>query len=73
MLKILTEDKAMVERLRPDLLPAEYSVRADLPQVAFRCGGGVGAPMPLSAYQLHVLASTLPPPQRHCSPCDAMR
>ena len=28
----------MVERLRPDLLPREYSVRADLPQIAFRWG-----------------------------------
>lgn len=36
MIKILSEDKAMVERLRYDQLPAEYSVRADLPQVAFR-------------------------------------
>ncbi|KAL6774148.1 hypothetical protein ACKKBG_A23935 [Auxenochlorella protothecoides x Auxenochlorella symbiontica] len=36
MRKILSEDKAMVEQLRYDLLPAEYSVRADLPQVAFR-------------------------------------
>lgn len=36
MIKIQTEDKAMVEKLRYDLLPAEYSVRADLPQIAFR-------------------------------------
>lgn len=36
MLKILGEDKEMVEMLRPDLLQHEYSVRADLPQVAFR-------------------------------------
>lgn len=36
MIKILSEDKAMVEKLRYDQLPAEYSVRADLPQVAFR-------------------------------------
>lgn len=35
-MKILSEDKAMVERLRPDLLVREFSVRADLPQVAFR-------------------------------------
>ena len=38
MLKILGEDKVMVEKLRPDLLPQEYSVRADLPQIHFRCG-----------------------------------
>lgn len=31
-----TEDKAMVEQLKYDQLPAEYSVRADLPQVMFR-------------------------------------
>jgi len=36
MKKILSEDKAMVEQLRYAQLPAEYSVRADLPQVAFR-------------------------------------
>lgn len=36
MLRILGEDKEMVERLRPELLGQEYSVRADLPQVAFR-------------------------------------
>lgn len=36
MIKIQLEDKAMVEQLRYDQLPAEYSVRADLPQVAFR-------------------------------------
>ena len=36
MLRILGEDKVMVEQLRPDLIPTEYSVRADLPQVAFR-------------------------------------
>lgn len=36
MLKILTEDKAMVEQLKYDQLPAEFSVRADLPQVQFR-------------------------------------
>ena len=57
MVKILTEDKAMVELLRPDLLLKEFSVRADLPQVMFRnlrqewvnmgnikpCGGAAGA------------------------------
>ena len=26
----------MVEELRPDLLPREISVKADLPQIAFR-------------------------------------
>lgn len=36
MYKILGEDKEMVERLRPEMLLHEYSVRADLPQVAFR-------------------------------------
>jgi hypothetical protein len=36
MLKILGEDKVIVEQLRPDLLQHEYSVRADLLQVAFR-------------------------------------
>lgn len=36
MMKILGEDKVMVEVLRPDLLPKEFSVRADLPQVMFR-------------------------------------
>ena len=36
MLRILGEDKVMVEQLRPDLLAKEFSVRADLPQVAFR-------------------------------------
>jgi phenylpropionate dioxygenase-like ring-hydroxylating dioxygenase large terminal subunit len=36
MIKILSEDKAMVEELRPDLLPREISVKADLPQIAFR-------------------------------------
>ena len=40
MLRILGEDKAMVERLRPEALPQEYSVRADLPQIAFRWAGG---------------------------------
>lgn len=43
MLRILGEDKAMVEQLRPDLLPQEYSVRADLPQIAFRCGSSSAA------------------------------
>jgi len=36
MLKILNEDKDVVERLRPDLIDKEYSVRADLPQLHFR-------------------------------------
>ena len=36
MLKIQLEDKEMVEKLRYEQLPAEYSVRADLPQVEFR-------------------------------------
>ena len=36
MLRILGEDKAMVERLRPERLEHEFSVRADAPQVAFR-------------------------------------
>ena len=34
--RILTEDKAMVEQLRPEMLPREISVKADLPQIAFR-------------------------------------
>ncbi|KAG7675182.1 hypothetical protein Ndes2526B_g08041 [Nannochloris sp. 'desiccata'] len=36
MMKILGEDKVMVEKLRPELLVKEYSVRADLPQIEFR-------------------------------------
>ncbi|KAL4451408.1 hypothetical protein ABPG77_009480 [Micractinium sp. CCAP 211/92] len=36
MLKIQNEDKAMVEQLRYDQLPAESNVRADLPQIMFR-------------------------------------
>lgn len=36
MLRILGEDKTMVEQLRPEALPQEFSVRADLPQIAFR-------------------------------------
>lgn len=36
MMKIQTEDKEMVEQLKYNQLPAEYSVRADLPQVMFR-------------------------------------
>lgn len=36
MKKILSQDKVMVEQLRYEQLPAEYSVRADLPQVEFR-------------------------------------
>lgn len=34
--RILTEDKGMVEQLRPEMLPREVSVKADLPQIAFR-------------------------------------
>ena len=34
--RILSEDKAMVETLRPELLPREISVKADLPQIAYR-------------------------------------
>jgi hypothetical protein len=36
MFKILTEDKVMVERLRPEALEHEYSLSPDGPQVAFR-------------------------------------
>lgn len=36
MLRILGEDRAMVEGLDPGALDAEVSVRADLPQTAFR-------------------------------------
>jgi hypothetical protein len=36
MVKILTEDKAMVERLRPEALEREFSLAPDGPQVAFR-------------------------------------
>ena len=36
MLRILGEDKAMVERLAPAALDVEVSVKADLPQTAFR-------------------------------------
>jgi hypothetical protein len=36
--RILTQDKAMVEQLRPDMLLREISVKADLPQMAFRRG-----------------------------------
>lgn len=36
MLKILGEDKAMVELLRPEALDAEYSLGPDAAQVAFR-------------------------------------
>lgn len=35
-MRILGEDKVMVEQLRPDLIAQEFSVRADLPQVEFR-------------------------------------
>lgn len=36
MFKILGEDRAMVELLRPDQLEHEYSLAPDGPQVAFR-------------------------------------
>jgi phenylpropionate dioxygenase-like ring-hydroxylating dioxygenase large terminal subunit len=36
MMKILGEDKVMVEKLRPHMLVKEYSVRSDLPQIEFR-------------------------------------
>lgn len=36
MLRILGEDKVMVEALRPDLLHREISVKADMAQIAFR-------------------------------------
>lgn len=36
MMRILTEDKGMVERLHPELLSHEISVKADMPQTAFR-------------------------------------
>jgi phenylpropionate dioxygenase-like ring-hydroxylating dioxygenase large terminal subunit len=36
MIKILSEDRAMVEKLRYEELATEYSVHADLPQLAFR-------------------------------------
>ena len=34
--RILTEDKAMVENLEPEMLGREISVKADMPQMAFR-------------------------------------
>ena len=34
--RILTQDKAMVEQLAPEMLGREISVKADLPQMAFR-------------------------------------
>lgn len=34
--RILSEDKAMVEQLHPEMLLREISVKADLPQTAFR-------------------------------------
>lgn len=34
--RILTQDKAMVEKLMPEMLGREISVKADLPQMAFR-------------------------------------
>ena len=36
MYKILGEDKVMVDQLRADRLPAEYSLAPDAPQIAFR-------------------------------------
>lgn len=36
MMQILTEDKAMVEALEPEMLGREISVKADMPQMAFR-------------------------------------
>ena len=37
MLKILSEDKAMVDRLRPEaIVDKELSLRPDAPQTAFR-------------------------------------
>ena len=36
MHKIFSEDQEMVEQLRPDLISQQVSVRADLPQIAFR-------------------------------------
>lgn len=36
MHKILSEDKVMVEQLRPETVPREFSVRADLAQIDFR-------------------------------------
>jgi hypothetical protein len=36
MYKILGEDKVMLEQLHPERVKAEISVRADLPQIAFR-------------------------------------
>ena len=36
MCRILSEDKAMVEQLRPDLLQREVNVKADGVQTAFR-------------------------------------
>ncbi|CAK0786996.1 hypothetical protein CVIRNUC_010212 [Coccomyxa viridis] len=36
MIRILSEDKAMVEQLKPEMLLREISVKADLPQTAFR-------------------------------------
>lgn len=59
MLKILGEDKAMVEQLKYDQLPAEYSVRADLPQVMFRrlrqqwVDLGYGIPTEEEAFAIH--------------------
>lgn len=36
MIQILTEDRAMVEHLRPEVLPREISVRADQLQIQWR-------------------------------------
>ena len=73
MLRILTEDKAMVEGLRPDMLAREVSVRADLPQTAFRklrqarrrggAGGrGGGGGLAVLARWPNTLAPTQHPP-----------
>ncbi|GIL48760.1 hypothetical protein Vafri_5212 [Volvox africanus] len=36
MYKILSEDKVMIEQLKPEQLMTEVSLQADLPQIAFR-------------------------------------
>ncbi len=36
MMKILSEDKAMVELLTPERVRNEISLEADLPQITFR-------------------------------------
>ena len=65
--RILTQDKAMVEQLRPDMLLREISVKADLPQMAFRklrqeyiamgYGEAPGASMPLAKQCLTAVPS----------------